>query len=85
MGARKGYKELHVRAFQSLNPGGILATYCCSHHVSRELFREIVSSAASDTRVNAQILYETGQPIDHPVILNFPESEYLKGLILRIQ
>ena len=82
-GASKGYKELHVRAFHSLNPGGILATYCCSHHVSRSLFREIIEQAAADTRSKVQVLYETGQPIDHPVVLNFPESEYLKGFILR--
>jgi 23S rRNA (cytosine1962-C5)-methyltransferase len=84
-GASKGYKELHVRAFRSLNPGGILATYCCSHHVSRALFREIIEQAAADTRKKVQILYETGHPIDHPVMLNFPESEYLKGFILRLQ
>jgi 23S rRNA (cytosine1962-C5)-methyltransferase len=84
-GAMKGYKELHVRALKSLNPGGILATYCCSHHVTKSLFRQMVESSASDTRKGVQVLYETGQPLDHPVILNFPESEYLKGLILRIQ
>ena len=84
-GARKGYKELHVRAFGCLNPGGILATYCCSHHVTRELFHEIIREAAADTRKSVQVLYETGQPMDHPVILNFPESEYLKGYILRLQ
>ena len=83
--AVKGYKELHVRAFNCLNPGGILATYCCSHHVNRSLFRELIEDAAADTRRGVQILYETGQPIDHPVILNFPESEYLKGFILRMQ
>lgn len=84
-GALKGYKELHVRAFRSLNAGGILATYCCSHHVSRSLFREVIEEAAADTRSKVQVLYETGQPIDHPVLLNFPESEYLKGFILRMQ
>lgn len=83
-GASKGYKELHVRAFNCLNPGGILATYCCSHHVTRSLFREIIESAAVDTRRKVQVLYESGQPIDHPVVLNFPESEYLKGFILRV-
>ncbi len=83
-GASKGYKELHVRAFNCLNPGGILATYCCSHHVTRTLYREIIESAAADTRRKVQVLYESGQPIDHPVILNFPESEYLKGFILRV-
>jgi 23S rRNA (cytosine1962-C5)-methyltransferase len=82
-GAVKGYKELHVRAFHSLTPGGILATYCCSHHITRSLFREIIEDAAADTRTRAQVMQETGQPTDHPVVLNFPESEYLKGFILR--
>jgi 23S rRNA (cytosine1962-C5)-methyltransferase len=82
-GASKGYKELHVRAFNCLNPGGILATYCCSHHVTRPVFRQIIEEAAADTHSRIQVLYETGQPIDHPVVLNFPESEYLKGFILR--
>jgi 23S rRNA (cytosine1962-C5)-methyltransferase len=83
-GAVKGYKELHLRAINCLNPGGILATYCCSHHVSRPLFRDIVEDAAADTRRKVQLMYETSQPLDHPVILNFPESEYLKGLVLRV-
>jgi 23S rRNA (cytosine1962-C5)-methyltransferase len=83
--AVKGYKELHLRAFNCLNPGGILATYCCSHHVNRSLFRELIEDAAADTRHSVQLLYETGQPIDHPVMLNFPESEYLKGFVLRMQ
>jgi 23S rRNA (cytosine1962-C5)-methyltransferase len=83
-GAAKGYKELHVRAFNCLNAGGILATYCCSHHVTRGVFREIIEQAAADTRRKVQVMYETGQPLDHPVVLNFPESEYLKGFVLRV-
>lgn len=83
--AVKGYKELHVRAFNCLNPGGILATYCCSHHVGRLEFFQLIEDAAADTRRRVQVLYETGQPIDHPVLLNFPESGYLKGFILRMQ
>jgi 23S rRNA (cytosine1962-C5)-methyltransferase len=83
-GALRGYKELHVRALKLLNPGGILATYCCSHHITRSLFRDVVDAAAADIRRNGQVLYETSQPHDHPVVLNFPESEYLKGLLLRV-
>jgi 23S rRNA (cytosine1962-C5)-methyltransferase len=83
--AARGYKELHVRAFNCLNKGGILATYCCSHHITRSLFREIITRAAQDTRRKVQVLYETGQPLDHPVLLTFPESEYLKGFVLRVQ
>lgn len=83
-GALKGYKELHVRAFHSLNAGGILATYCCSHHVGGTDFLAVIESAAADTRKRVQLLYETGQPTDHPVMLNFPESRYLKGFVLRV-
>jgi len=82
--ALKGYKELHIRAFNCLNTGGILATYCCSHHVTRTVFHEVIESAAADTGRKVQVLYEPGQPTDHPVILNFPESSYLKGFVLRI-
>lgn len=84
-GALKGYKELQLRAFKCLQPGGILATYCCSHHVSESEFLEVLSDAAADARRRVQLLYTTGQPLDHPVRLNFPESSYLKGWILRMQ
>ncbi len=80
----KGYKELHLRAMEMLNKGGILATYCCSHHVGRGQFREMIEAAAQDRRRRVQLLYETTQPLDHPIILNFPESEYLKGFVLRM-
>lgn len=83
-GAIKGYKELHLRAMEMLTKGGILATYCCSHNVSKAAFRELIEDAAVDRKRRVQVLYETGQPIDHPVILNFPESEYLKGFVLRM-
>jgi 23S rRNA (cytosine1962-C5)-methyltransferase len=83
-GAMKGYKELHLRAMEMLNRGGVLATYCCSHNVTRDLFREMIESAALDRRREVQVLYETTQPHDHPILLNFPESEYLKGFVLRM-
>lgn len=84
-GALKGYKELHLRAFKLLQPGGILATYCCSHHVDRPQFRAVIEEAAADARRTVQLLRESGQPTDHPVLLNFPESEYLKGFILQVR
>ncbi|MEM7673213.1 MAG: class I SAM-dependent rRNA methyltransferase [Verrucomicrobiota bacterium] len=83
-GALRGYKELNLRAFQSLNPGGILATYSCSHHVHEEEFFKTVADAAADARKSVQVLEWAHQPSDHPVLLNFPESQYLKGLILQI-
>jgi 23S rRNA (cytosine1962-C5)-methyltransferase len=82
--ACRGYKELQLRALQALSPGGILATYCCSHHVGRDRFLELIEGAAVDSRRPVQLLYHTGQPLDHPVRLGFPESFYLKGCLLRV-
>ncbi|MBQ9758389.1 MAG: hypothetical protein IJW12_01285, partial [Opitutales bacterium] len=79
----RGYKELNLRALKMLNPGGILATYSCSQRVGLEKYIDVVSRAAHDARRNVSLLEITGQPEDHPCLLNFPESHYLKGLILR--
>lgn len=84
VGALRGYKELHLRALRMLNPGGILATYSCSQHISREAFIDNLSSAALDAGKSARILASTSQPFDHPILLGFPESEYLKGLIVQV-
>lgn len=83
-GALRGYKELNLRALKMLNPGGILATYSCSQRVGLEKYIDVVSRAAHDARRNVSLLEITGQPEDHPCLLNFPESHYLKGLILRV-
>lgn len=82
-GALRGYKELNLRALKMLNPGGILATYSCSQRVGLEKYIDVVSRSAHDARRNVSLLEITGQPEDHPCLLNFPESHYLKGLILR--
>lgn len=82
--ALKGYGELHLRALKSLTPGGILATYCCSHHVTRQEFLDSIAKAARHAGRHLQLLYEASQPIDHPVVFHFPESAYLKGAICRV-
>ena len=82
--AARGYKDINLLAFKLLNPGGLLATFSCSGGVSRELFQKIVASAALDAGVDAQILRHLGAGFDHPVALNFPEGEYLKGLLCRV-
>ena len=82
--AARGYKDINWIAFQILRPGGILFTFSCSGLVSRELFRKIVSDATLDAGREAQILGWLSQGSDHPSALNFPESEYLKGLICRV-
>ena len=81
--AARGYKDINLLAFKLLNPGGFLATFSCSGGVDRALFQKIVADAALDAGVEAQILEQLSQAPDHPIALNFPEGEYLKGLICR--
>lgn len=83
-GAIRGYKELNLRAMRLLSLGGILATYACSQHVTREVFFDLLREAAHDSGREVTLIEATGQPADHPVLLTFPESEYLKGAILRV-
>ena len=77
--ALRGYKEIHLRALKLLKPGGTLATFCCSHHVSAELFQDTLLSAAFDTRHVLRRVATYSQSPDHPVIPMIPETEYLKG------
>ncbi len=83
--AARGYKDINLLAFKLLNPGGTLFTFSCSGGVSRELFQKIVADAALDAGVQAGIIGHLSQGADHPVALNFPEGEYLKGLICKVQ
>ncbi|MFH1066654.1 MAG: methyltransferase, partial [bacterium] len=80
--ALRGYKELNLRAMQRLSSGGALATYCCSHHISKEMFESMLRDAAGDAERDARILCRCAQPADHPVLLNVPESEYVHGVIV---
>jgi 23S rRNA (cytosine1962-C5)-methyltransferase len=82
--AARGYKDINLLAFKLLRPGGILFTFSCSGGVSRDLFQKIVAGAASDARVDAQVLRWMSAASDHPVALAFPEGEYLKGLLCRV-
>jgi 23S rRNA (cytosine1962-C5)-methyltransferase len=82
--ATRGYKDINLLAMQLLRPGGILATFSCSGLVSADLFQKVVFGAAVDARRDVQILERLAQSPDHPVLLSFPESEYLKGLICRV-
>jgi 23S rRNA (cytosine1962-C5)-methyltransferase len=84
-GALRGYKELNLRALRLLAPNGILATYSCSQRVGTSDFLAMLGDAAADARRTARVLEITGQPADHPVLLSFPESHYLKGAILRVE
>ncbi|HEX6289959.1 MAG TPA: class I SAM-dependent methyltransferase [Herpetosiphonaceae bacterium] len=82
--ASRGYKDINLLAMQLLRPDGILATFSCSGLVSIDLFQKIVFGAAVDARRGVQILERLMQAPDHPVLLTFPEAEYLKGLICRV-
>jgi 23S rRNA (cytosine1962-C5)-methyltransferase len=83
--AARGYKDINLLAFKLLRRGGLLATFSCSGGVSADLFRKIVAGAALDARVDAQVLRQFHAAPDHPVSLAFPEGEYLKGLLCRIE
>ena len=80
----RGYKDINMLALQLVRPGGVLSTFSCSSHVDAALFQKIVAGAAIDAGRDAQILERLGHPPDHPVALEFPEGEYLKGLVLRV-
>jgi 23S rRNA (cytosine1962-C5)-methyltransferase len=81
--ALRGYQELNRRALRCLNPGGILNTYSCSYNITESLFLEIISQSAQKAGLRVRLLEKRLQSGDHPVLLNFPESLYLKGLILQ--
>jgi 23S rRNA (cytosine1962-C5)-methyltransferase len=82
--AARAYKDINLLAFKLLRPGGLLVTFSCSGGVSAELLQKIVAGAALDAGVDAQIIRRLGAGPDHPVALNFPEGEYLKGLLCRL-
>jgi 23S rRNA (cytosine1962-C5)-methyltransferase len=84
-GAMRGYNEINRVALRLLRPGGVLVTCSCSHHLSAPEFREIIQTAARDAGRTLKLIKGRGQPADHPVLLDAPESEYLKCLILAVE
>ncbi len=84
-GALRGYKELNLRALKMLRPGGLLVTCSCSHHVNWAELEGAVASAAADAHRRVQLRSRRGAAPDHPVILNLPETEYLKCLVLEVE
>ena len=83
--ALRAYKEINLRALKLLAAGGLLHTYSCSHHVGPALFRQMLDSAAADVRRPVRWIETRGQALDHPEILQIPETAYLKGAILQVQ
>ncbi len=79
----KGYIDLHKKALRRVADRGHLFTFSCSHHMRRQRFRELVRIAAYG-KADLLLLRELTQSGDHPVLLTIPETEYLKGLILRV-
>jgi len=82
--ALRGYKELNLRALKMLRPGGILITCSCSFHVSGVDFLKVVADAAQDAHKSVRVVESRGAARDHPVLLNVPESSYLKCLVLTV-
>lgn len=83
--ALRGYKEIHLRAMKMLDPGGILATFSCSHHVSTGDFHQVVVDAAVDARKVLRQIETYMQRADHPIIATMPETEYLRGYAFEVQ
>jgi 23S rRNA (cytosine1962-C5)-methyltransferase len=79
--ALRGYKELNLRALKMLRPGGVLVTCSCSYHVSQADFVEMLAGAARDARRTLRLTEVRGQAKDHPILLNVPETAYLKCVI----
>jgi 23S rRNA (cytosine1962-C5)-methyltransferase len=80
--AARAYKDINRLAFKLLEPGGVLFTYSCSGGISADLFHKIVAGAGMDAQVDGFIVERMGGAPDHPMTINFPEGEYLKGLVV---
>jgi 23S rRNA (cytosine1962-C5)-methyltransferase len=82
--ARRGYKEINLRALKLLKPGGYLVTCSCSYHVTEPLFLQLLAEAATDARKNIAVVERRTQAQDHPILLTMPETHYLKCLIVKV-
>lgn len=82
--ALRGYKEVNLRALKMLRPGGILVTCSCSYHVSLADFVAVLASAAADAHKTVRVVEVRGQAKDHPIMLNVPETCYLKAIVVNV-
>lgn len=80
-----GYKNLNIAALKQIKKGGLLFTFSCSGVIDRNLFYNTINAAAFESRRKTKILHYLQQPADHPLTPNFPEGEYLKGLVLYVE
>ncbi len=83
-GAMRGYKDVNLLGLKLVRRGGFLATFSCSAALDRELLQTVLFQAAVDARREVRVIADLGQPPDHPVLVTFPESRYLKGLLCRV-
>jgi len=82
--ALRGYHEIHLRALKMLRPGGILATYACSYHVTWQIFLDMINRASIDSKRTLRTVARHSQRADHPTIATLPETEYLKGFVFEV-
>jgi 23S rRNA (cytosine1962-C5)-methyltransferase len=82
--ALRGYKEINLRALKMLPPGGLLATFTCSHHINADLFKAVIVDAAADARKAVRLVQALTQSPDHPILPAVPETEYLRGMLLQV-
>lgn len=83
-GAVRGYKEINLRAMRIIPPGGFLVTCSCSYHMKPELFKAVVADAARDAHRRLRLVEERAQGVDHPIVVGYDESHYLKCLIYEV-
>jgi 23S rRNA (cytosine1962-C5)-methyltransferase len=84
MDAMRGYKEIHLRALKLLDKGGVLSSFCCSHHATRGLFLENLAEASVDAKKTLRLTNEHRQRADHPILVTIPETGYLKGFTVEV-
>jgi len=84
MDAMRGYKEIHLRSLKLLDRGGLLSTFCCSYHASRELFMDNLIDASVDAKKSARFVMNHSQRADHPILISIPETGYLKGFTVEV-
>jgi 23S rRNA (cytosine1962-C5)-methyltransferase len=82
--ARRGYKEINLRALKLLKSGGYLVTCSCSYHITEPLFLQLLAEAANDARKTIVVVERRTQAQDHPILLTMPETHYLKCLIVKV-
>jgi len=82
--ALRGYRELHRQAAKLSRPGGLVASFSCSHHISPEAFLDTLRAGFHESKRGGRVLAEYRQALDHPILLSMPETGYLKGFLIEV-